>query len=96
MVAEKKSDCRFAGRWAIILSDVVDESHIQHAVGFIQYRIPDVIEGQHNPDSSGQASLPGVAIRTSTPLLERLYLGVLLYTSENHRIGDPRILYHRW
>ena len=44
MVAEKNSVCRLAGSLRDDPADVVDEAHVEHAVGFVEDEDFDAIE----------------------------------------------------
>ena len=46
MVAEKNSVCRSLRSMATILLDVVDEAHVEHAVGFVEHQHLDLVEAQ--------------------------------------------------
>ena len=68
MVAEKNSVWRFFGSLRDDLADVVDEAHVEHAVGFVEHEEFDL------PSLSPllwtrSSRRPGVATRTSTPCI---------------------------
>ena len=44
MVAEKNSVCRCFGQHGDDLADVVDEAHVEHAVGFVEHEDFDLVE----------------------------------------------------
>ena len=44
MVAEKNSVWRLAGSFADDAADVVDEAHVEHAVGFVEHEHLDAVE----------------------------------------------------
>ena len=46
MVAEKNSVCRLFGSLRDDLADVVDEAHVEHAVGFVEHEELDLAELQ--------------------------------------------------
>ncbi len=46
MVAEKNSVCRVFGKHRDDLSDVVDEAHVEHAIGFVENQHLDLVEAQ--------------------------------------------------
>ncbi len=46
MVAEKNSVWRLAGSFVDDLADVVDEAHVEHAVGFVEHEDLDAVEVQ--------------------------------------------------
>ena len=46
MVAEKNSVWRLAGQLGDDLADVVDEAHVEHAVGFVEHQKLDLVEPQ--------------------------------------------------
>ena len=46
MVAENNSVCRSVGKLRDDLADVVDEAHVEHAVGFVEHEEFDLAEPQ--------------------------------------------------
>ena len=68
MVAEKNSVCRCVGQFADDAADVVDEAHVEHAVGFVEHEDLDFVEALRRAPASRSSRRPGVATRTSTPL----------------------------
>ena len=46
MVAEKNSVCRLIGSLRDDFADVVDEAHVEHAVGFVEHQELDLVELQ--------------------------------------------------
>ena len=47
-------------------ADVVDEAHVQHAIGLVEHEHLDGLEAARDPAPSGRAGGPGVATRMST------------------------------
>ena len=56
MVAEKSSVCRFAGQLGDDPADVVDETHVEHPVGFVE-----------DQDFDAPSATPGFGIRSMQP-----------------------------
>ena len=50
MVAEKNRVCRSFGSIATTLRDVVDEAHVEHAVGFVEHQHFDLVEPHARAD----------------------------------------------
>ena len=46
MVAEKNSVCRSFAQHGDDALDVVDEAHVEHAVGFVEHQHLDLVEAQ--------------------------------------------------
>ena len=66
MVAEKNSVCRCFGQLGDDLPDVVDEAHVEHAVGLVEHQHLDGVEPQRVRCTRSRRR-PGVATSTSTP-----------------------------
>ena len=69
MVAEKNSVCRLIGSLRDDFADVVDEAHVEHAVGFVEHEEFDLAELAAPLLCTRSSRRPGVATRTSTPCM---------------------------
>ncbi len=54
------------GKFGDDFADVVDEAHVEHAVGFVEHQPLDAVEAER-VDWTRSSRRPGVATRTSTP-----------------------------
>jgi hypothetical protein len=75
MVALKKSVCRF-GEASAAPAHIVDEAHVQHAVGLVQHEDLQVVQADVALAMRSLSRRPGVATRMSTPAAQRIGLWV--------------------
>ena len=67
--------------------DIVDEAHVEHAVGLVEDEHLEPIE-PHQRWPIRSSRRPGVAIRTSTPPRQRWNLLALTDAAEHHGVGE--------
>ncbi len=91
MVAEKSSDWRFGGRWAIDALHVVDEAHVEHAVGLVEDEDLDLVEEDvlllleiEQPSGRGDEDVDAA--------VQRLNLAVLADAAEDDGVREAQVL----
>ena len=85
MVAEKNSVWRSFGSLRDDLPDVVDEAHVEHAVGFVEHEHLDAGRGARAFCWTRSSRRPGVATSTSTPLHQRAHLRAHRHAADDER-----------
>src|SRR6185312_7987321 len=69
------------------LPDIVDKTHVEHPVGLVQYKVPDLAEVDISlVDEVEQPS--GCRDQYTHVVPQRLHLGVLRHSPEYHRVPD--------